>query len=63
MPSEAHQKVANLLRGSFGPRDAGEGEIDVESLREELEAITASTELPDTTRCEPVGAFIKRSLS
>jgi acetyl esterase/lipase len=54
MPSEAHQNMANLLRGSFAPQGTSEGEIDIESLRAGLEAMSAGAELPDGTRCEPV---------
>jgi acetyl esterase/lipase len=54
MPSEAHQNVANLLRSTFGLRRASDGEIDIESMREGLELMTAGAELPDGTRCEPV---------
>jgi len=54
MPSEAHQNMARLLRGSLGPRGASEGEIDIDSLRKGLEAMTVSAKLPDGTRCEPV---------
>ena len=54
MPSEAHQNMANLLRSSFAPRGTSEGEIDIESLRAGLEAMTAGAALPNGTRCEPV---------
>lgn len=53
MPSEAHQRIAELLRGSFRQWSAGEGESDIESMREQLEAISAGAQLPDGTRFEP----------
>jgi acetyl esterase/lipase len=54
MPSEAHQNVAKLLRGSFDLRNTSEGGLDIESMRQGLESMAASAVLPDGTRCEPV---------
>ena len=58
MPSQAHQNIANLLRGSFEVGSKNDGEIDIAVLREGLEAMTAAIELPAGTRCEPVDGVV-----
>lgn len=55
MPSEAHESVVAMLRqGSlFGSED---GTLDVQAIRQGMEALTATSVLPEGTRVEPVDA-------
>ena len=53
MPSEAHEMVVNLLRSNGGIGLGPEGSLDIPTLREGMEAMTATSELPEGTRCEP----------
>ena len=53
MPSEAHQSVVAALRQQ-GALASGESEVDVAAMREGMEAVTASSVLPEGTVCEPV---------
>lgn len=55
MPSEAHQAIVDLLRAQ-GPLGAGDQEIDVEAMRAGMEAMVATSVVPDGTSCEPVSA-------
>ena len=55
MPSEAHQTIANMLRQNL-MLGGGDGELDVQAIRQGMEAMTATTVLPEGTRCEPVDA-------
>jgi monoterpene epsilon-lactone hydrolase len=55
VPSEAHQMIVELLKSS--PMFAFEdGAFDVAAARTTMEAMTASSPLPDGTRIEPVDA-------
>ncbi|MEE3327563.1 MAG: alpha/beta hydrolase [Myxococcota bacterium] len=55
MPSEAHQAIVAALREQ-GPLGAGEGEVDIAAMREGMEAMTSTSELPEGTQCEVVDA-------
>lgn len=55
MPSAAHQAIVDLLRAQ-GPLGAGEGEADVAAMRTGMEAMTATSVVPEGTVCEPVDA-------
>ena len=41
MPSEAHQTIANMLRQNL-MLGGGDGELDVQAIRQGMEAMTAS---------------------
>ncbi len=53
MPSEAHESIVNLLRESGGIGLEPDGSLDVAAMREGMEAMTATAELPEGTRCTP----------
>ena len=53
MPSEAHESIVNLLRESGGIGLGPDGSLDVAAMREGMEAMTATAELPEGTRCTP----------
>ncbi|MFP6638957.1 MAG: alpha/beta hydrolase [Myxococcota bacterium] len=55
MPSEAHQAIVDLLRAQ-GPLGAGDQEIDVAAMRAGMEAMVATSVVPEGTSCEPVDA-------
>ena len=55
MPSEAHQAIVDLLRAQ-GPLGAGDSEIDVAAMRAGMEAMVATSVVPEGTSCEPVDA-------
>jgi acetyl esterase/lipase len=55
MPSEAHQALVAALREA-AMFESSDGTLDVESLRKGMEAMTATAELPEGTRVEPVDA-------
>ena len=55
MPSEAHESIVNLLRESGGIGLEPDGSLDVAAMREGMEAMTATAELPEGTRCTPCG--------
>ena len=53
MPSEAHESIVNLLRESGGIGLGPDGTLDVIAMREGMEAMSATAELPEGTRCTP----------
>lgn len=53
MPSEAHETIVNLLRASGGIGLGPGGSLDVPAMRAGMEAMTATSELPEGTRCTP----------